>query len=657
VKYRYFFRGTAASLTAPVLLFLLCIFPTYVLVLETTESGSPYHFISGERIVYHLNYKSRSSYDFRAVFGGESSKQAGTPLGFANSFETYVRGSLSMTVLERNENGALINFSIKDPAVTLVAEGQETPEQAETIKKALGKNIFAQVSGQGRIVSIELDPLMNTLSQSYARAVLALTQFIFPEGPMPRSGQWESREEDPSGRYIAGYALDKDAGNKADGASLRTFVKTKRRYLQAREKPGVGAIEVSTIIVPRGVFTARFNFSEGFLFSLHGAESQDILVNKIKVGHARNAIDLSFVRREAQDETALSSLKNELLARQKIAMPTPLYVKPSMEETRAAIEKNQLGDSTLKSLLAELKAAEAVQDSRYSSTPLFLKYKALIYLHPESCESLGKVLSSAASGSKTMHILAMALSAVAHAEAQAALVSAIRAHSQDKPALYELLPSLGTVEQSTPSAEDALRALAFNSQEPEIASAARLSLGAQARRLAEKSPERAQKIVESFIEKIESLSSPELIRQLLLALGNAGSARALPTIAKFAGSSSPDLRAVAVRALRFVDSSKADELLLRAIVSDRESSVRLEAAYALGFREMTQASYNTQKDVFKRDPDVSLRLAVLKNLWKAHETYPEVKRLVKQSAEKDPSKEVQKAAAEIIAQDQIIKPF
>jgi hypothetical protein len=46
---------------------------------------------------------------------------------------------------------------------------------------------------------------------------------------------------------------------------------------------------------------------------------------------------------------------------------------------------------------------------------------------------------------------------------------------------------------------------------------------------------------------------------------------------------------------------------------------------------------------------VMVRLAALENLWNVHKSFPEVRRLVKQSASHDPSKEVRKAAAEIMA--------
>jgi hypothetical protein len=64
---------------------------------------------------------------------------------------------------------------------------------------------------------------------------------------------------------------------------------------------------------------------------------------------------------------------------------------------------------------------------------------------------------------------------------------------------------------------------------------------------------------------------------------------------------------------------------------------------------MTAATFAAQKQAFLKDKSDNVRLAALRNLWQAHQAFPEVRRLVKQAALKDPSKEVRKAAAEIVS--------
>ena len=89
--------------------------------------------------------------------------------------------------------------------------------------------------------------------------------------------------------------------------------------------------------------------------------------------------------------------------------------------------------------------------------------------------------------------------------------------------------------------------------------------------------------------------------------------------------------------------------LIIALVNDRNTSVRQEAAIALGFRKVGDASFKAQKDVFLKERDVQVRLAVLNNLWKVKDAFPEVRRIVQTAAKRDGSKEVRKSAGEINA--------
>ena len=190
--------------------------------------------------------------------------------------------------------------------------------------------------------------------------------------------------------------------------------------------------------------------------------------------------------------------------------------------------------------------------------------------------------------------------------------------------------------------------LASDSPDWNIASTSQLALGVMAGTLAEQQPERAAKLVGWAIGNLESSLSVESARQWLLVLGNAGSAEALPIVARYVNDRSTELRAVAVSALRFIKSSQAEQLLIEALASDSEA-VRLSAAVALGFREMSAASFEAQKRAFIKDKAAKVRLEVLRNLWHAREAFAETRRLVRQAAAKDASSEVRKAASEVLS--------
>ena len=620
---------------------------------KATADSSPYKYTVTERHVYRLSFKNSSASDFSILFQDMNARSAGkiaAPPVISFSFKTSVKGDLTKTVLDRKEGSTLISYNIRNARVTFFSRGVKDADQEENIRTDLEKPFYVLVGADGKIMSTWSDASVTTLSQTYMKGLLALTQVTFPSGPSQYEG-WDADEEDPAGRYNARYKAMKSKGKAVGDQSLKTFLKRKINYLDPEKGLQTShSVEIPTIIVPRGEFRVSFDFSRGMIKSLNGSESQDILINRKKVGRTFSRINMKYEGTETIEPAALSSIKEDFAAIERTIEATPLYSKPSKEESDTAIQTQQLGEATRESLLAEMKKAEAVADPKFNSMSLYLKFKALIYLQPESCASIGEVLKDAKADSLAMKILPTALNAIGHPQAQAALITAVKGHLQDKRALIPLLSSLATLEDPTEEAEDALREIALTSTDRDVASTAQLSLGAQARRLANSSPERADKIVGMFLEEIRKTKSTETTRLMLLALGNTGSPRALPEISRFTADPSADLRAPAVMALRFIDTPEAEAILTKVLLSDEDRGVRKAAASAFGYREMTKASFEAQKEALLTDKDEGVRLAILGNLWKAEESFPEVRKLVRRAATKDPSKEVRKAAKDIMVQ-------
>jgi len=618
---------------------------------ETSPSEAPaanpiiHRFVAGQRLVYRLDYASSSSYDLQSLFGAQpSTKQPATPSSLAQSFETSAQGELAATVIGRQGDHLLIAYSLRQPKVRLTANGQEAAAQAEAVSAGLGRNLFAQVNSRGRVIAVLIEPGANNLAQTFVRALLAATQFTLPEEPAAGMQNWETQEDDPNGQFTARYEAETGAAQ----TGLRTFRKTKLRYLQPRRPGRPNQFDPQTTIKPSGQLIAGFDFSHGRLVSLNGSESQTILIANKTVARVNTTLSLNFVRSETAVPAELSALRRENEARGRLVAAVPLSA-TSKEAGERAIHRSELGEATLESLLAGLAKAESASD--HHNDRLYLKFKALVYLHPESSVEIGKILAKAGAESFTMRTLTAALGSVGHAEAQQALVNALRARSQDETALRLLIPALGEASRPTPLAEAALRDLAFNSSNlsgREIASMAQLALGAMAQTLAPTAPDRAKNLVERFLKELASASSEQAIRQWLLVLGNAGADQALPAIARFTDHPSPSLRAAAASSLRWIEDPRADELLAKALTSDPEATVRSEAAAALSYREMNAATFEAQKRAFQADKAVNVRLTLLRNLWRAQGTFPEARTLAGTAAAKDESKEVRKQAQAIM---------
>jgi len=620
---------------------------------QTAAPALAYRHIPGERLVYQLDYSSSSVSDLQVLFEGtDSPGKSGEVVqsGLSQSFKTTVQGELAITVLDQRADRVLTAYRLLGPQVTLVANGQEALSQAEAIKAALSQAIFAEVSSRGRVLSVRFDPAIDNFSQNFARALLALTQFVLPDARATGARQWEVQEDDPNGQYVARYEAEPPAPEQGSGESrtgLKTFRKTKLRYLTPHQKTRPGKLQVSTTIKPEGSLVARFDVGGGHLYSFRGTEGQIIIMAGKTVARAQTTLHLEFRRKERLSVEELAGMRNASVARNMVARAVPLSATISKHERESIIQRSELGEETLESLVAQLAKAES--EGKRRDTPLYLKFKALVYLHPETSSSLGKLLYAAHPQSLTTSILTGALSAAGHPQAQEALVNVIRARPNDSPALLTLVKALGSVESPTMLAEKTLRALAANAPDWNVATTAQLALGTMARNLADTSPERAGKIVKWAINEINSSTSEDRTRLFLLVLGNAGSIQALPTITRFVADPSPAVRSTAVLALRWIESSKADLLLTKALSSDPDPAVRLEATFALSFREPTPTTFQAQKRAFLGDEAVMVRLAALENLWNVHKSFPEVRQLVKQCATNDPSKEVRKAATEIMA--------
>ncbi|MBW2340163.1 MAG: HEAT repeat domain-containing protein [Deltaproteobacteria bacterium] len=620
---------------------------------QTAAPGLAYQHIPGERLVYRLDYLSSSVSDLQVLFEGMDSPGTSGEVvqsGLSQSFNTTAQGDLAITVLDRKADRILTTYRLLRPQVTLVANGQEALSQAETIRAALSQVIFAETSSRGRVLSVRFDPAIDNFSQNFARSLLAPIQFVLPDARATGSRQWEVQEDDPNGQYVARYEAEHSAREQGSGESqtgLKTFRKTKIRYLTPHQKTRPGKLQVFTTIKPEGSLVARFDVGGGHLYSFRGTEGQIIIMAGKTVARAQITLQLEFLRKETLTAEELTAIRDASVARNMVARAVPLSATISKQEREAIIQRSELGQETLESLVAQLAKAES--EGKRRDTPLYLKFKALVYLHPETSSSLGKLLYTVHPQSLTMRILTGALSAAGHPQAQEALVNVIRARPNDSTALLTLVKGLGSVESPTMLSEKTLRDLAANAPDWDVATSAQLALGTMARNLADTSPERAAKIVEWAINKINSSTSEDETRLFLLVLGNAGSIHALPTITRFVVAPSPAVRSTAVLALRWIESSKADLLLAKSLSSDPDPAVRLEATFALSFREPTPTTFQAQKTAFLGDEAVMVRLAALENLWNVHKSFPEVRQLVKQSATNDPSKEVRKAAAEIMA--------
>ncbi|MBD2080227.1 HEAT repeat domain-containing protein [Leptolyngbya sp. FACHB-17] len=596
------------------------------------QPSPQYQFKVGDRLTYKLDYRNIGNSDLRALFGDlKPDSNAEAPSTFVSNFDNRIQADLVMTVLKQKNDRVTVAYRLQNLNVQILSNGQLIAEQSQLIQKDLAQDIFAEVDAQGKILSVRFDPNMSNIAQSFARSLLASTQFVTAKSPTVST--WETQEDDPNGQYIAQYR-----------STFDQFQKSKLRYLQPDKKPR--STKLTPIITPQGQLTAKFDIKAGRLLSLSGKETQSFEVSKKKIGQSETTLNLSYSAQTQLNATDLAALQKASASRQTQAIALS-YTIPE-EEAEAKIQRQQLGESTLESLLSELDALSKSPDKAQNTTDLYLKIKALIYLKPETSAAFAqRILKSEAT--PAMQLVVGALSAVGHSQAQAALVQIINSQTQDWKTLAALIPSLATVKSPTPETIALLSNFAFNSDNSQVASTAQLALGTAAHNLLESAPNRANSIADRFVERLQKSQSSDDIKQNLLVLGNIGSARSLDAITKLTNSPQAEIRAIAVSSLRLIPEPTIDRRLTQTLQSDTEEAVRAEAAVALGFREMSPENYQSQKQAIQSDKSVKVRMALLRNLWQVQAQFPEVQQIVKQLAEKDESEEVREAASSLLS--------
>jgi Lipoprotein amino terminal region len=619
--------------------------PTSFAAALSGQSGiaPAYKFKVGQQLVYKLDYRNSASSDLRALFSdlkksGEANANSTAPNSFVSAFENHVQADLVMTIVAQRPEGWLVCYQLRDPIVQINASGQEIKEQAQLVQQDLSQAIVATIDPQGKILTLRFAPNTSKIAQSFARTVFASVQFVTPP-QSGSSGSWETQESDPNGQYIAQYT-----------ARSGKFQKTKLRYRQPERNSPSNNSQITPVITSDGQLTAEFDRGSGRLMTLQGEETQRFEVSKKLVGQAKTNLQLTYTSQSQLTETALQTLHDRSAQREAQSPAVSLSEALSEAESNAKIQRQALGESTLETLLAELDAAEKSADKTQNVTPLYLKFKALVYLQPQTSKALAQRLMHSPADSLSMQMLVGALSAIGHEPAQVALVQIMQDHAQDWETALLIIPSLAAVPSPTPTTVTALNQCAFASADQRVASTAQLALGAIARNLAEPAPDRASAIVDQFIQNLMTAKSNAAIKQNLLVLGNAGSPRSLDAITKFVTSPEAEIRSIAVVALRWLADPQVDRILNQAIKQDSDDNVRAETVVALGFRPMTAENLAVQKQVLAADQSVKVRLALLKNLWQVREQFPEVITIVQQLAQTDPDQDLRTAANSLLTE-------
>ena len=524
--------------------------------LPALSSAQGYHFAVGQELRYRLDYTNVTVTDARALFSDQAARG---PDLLSQTIESKVRADLIRTTVRQSDSTWVVSWTFRNADVGLNSGGNQEPLTSATIARELELPIMMRVTTSGAIKEIWFDGSTGILTRSFGQSILSALQFVVPPG---HSRAWETAERDPAGTYTARYTT----------STPGEYKRSKLSYKEV-EVSRPGQTGMRAITTPQGSVNGKVK--NGILTSLSGVDSVAVAFNTRRIAHGFTRVNLSFITSGIAKPADMA----ELSARSYGARPAT----PVIDDDRA-IHQTELGNRTAESLMDELAARERAYVDTSSTTPLYLKFKALAYLFPNKSAELGVILSTARAGGPTMEVLSSALSAAGYPESQQALIVAMQRRESDWPVMAALIPSLGSVKTPVREAVDYMRHIAFESANPDIASTARLALGTMANRLGSDQGSMALQVVNELGQKLRTATTIGDQSSYILALGNAAAPEALILIERYATDSSVVLRANTMTALRWIPGDKPRSILEKALQDDPDPTVREAARRALNDR-------------------------------------------------------------------------
>lgn len=512
---------------------------------------------------------------------------------------------------------------------------KERTEAERVLEAALRVRFFVSYRATGALAGLWLSKEVGSAPANLLVTLASTGQFVRKPGD---HDAWITSERDVHGRYTATYRL-KEPGR---------FEKRKVNYLRAHQTLASRAVAVPTQ-TPSESPATRIERSR---YDLRVGEAGHVIE-----GQAEEKLSADFGAGGFSIETALFfELDQPKLSRAPEAVGTFVREKPGLEwypirqygadhdSQRAQRDRIVLGGASFEDLVGELRASSEDGLSERTES-LNERFAALFRRSEESVLEvlpIVRTLEGAQGG-----IVVDALSAAATEPAQAVL-GAIGADTGVSRALrkkaIQYLPRQSRV---TTKAVTVIADL-LDDDDPEIRQVARFAYGACARKIYEKNYDEASRMVDLLLQRLERSAELAERTELIIALGNAGHEKALPVLKHSIGAMDASLRLPAIEALRFIEGSEADDVLLSLLGNAKDAIARVAAIQTVRHRE-AGPFIETLVEVARKDPEKDVRGAAIDLLGARLARLPTLRSVLERVAQNDLDRQNRRRAAEYLA--------
>ena len=303
------------------------------------------------------------------------------------------------------------------------------------------------------------------------------------------------------------------------------------------------------------------------------------------------------------------------------------------EREKVSVHEQQLKGRTMNQLILEIAQADKSESSRRSKrTNLYLSLQAALFLTPTSANQLLPILLKEDTESMPFQIISGAIGAIGGLPAQDALVTTLKRRQKEPQVAIHMLSTLSDIPDATPETIAVIMDVARTSQHPVVKHAAELALGSTILMLRQKHPQRVSHLLVYLLDELKAAKDTTRKIDILRALGNAGMPAAQEQLKPYLIDQNPDIRAVAVAALRWDPTEFAEIVLLGDLEQDPSPKVRAAVLEAYGIRPMTEKAIRAHATVALNDAVPELRVGALQNLMRSRFRHPEVVDVLKQAA-------------------------
>ncbi len=494
-------------------------------------------------------------------------------------------------------------------------EGQPRAERRPEVSaflRNLADPIIGRYRSDGELVAVHASARIEAPVFGLLSYVLADLQL---QAPPDHQVSWRGDELDFVGLYDAEYR--RMAGEQV--------WRSHRRYRKLHEGM-VGTVEKLD-------HTAKFSFGEDGVLTLF--DSSASIMNRSDVGGTRGA----------------TTLRAKLLASQPgsfAEVPSGFATFP-IKPLDAGVARERAVPSQPAAILASGMRTHAGDMSAHFETRAQLA--ARIKHHPDEIPQVLNAIRGALDAHESARLLAT-LADAGTLEATRAVADLARDKSANLELRQQAVGQLGIAENPTAESARELSALASDpSLEDDVRRSATLGLGANLRNAPQGAIEEGER--EAFqgrlAEQATDASTPADRRAAISALGNTGSADALPALQAGLTSPWPAERASAVFALRHIPTREAEQQILAALLKDPAPTVRSSAAEALASRPTrTEAAATTLMQALGSEQVPSVQRSLLVPVPFYLSNFPELERALAALAERSRDAELKKAIAQAL---------